>query len=239
MNALRLTPLIRAWIMTLVAVFLGAQFAERVLGFRITGWLGLVPEAVVLRGYFWQLLTYGFLHADLTHLVLNSLMLAFVGSELEGLWGARRLAQFAVICLLSSGVFYLLLQVVFSEEQGLFTPLVGVSGAIYGMLVAYGILFSERTLLFMMLFPMRAKHFVWVLAAVEFYSSLSSGRSGVSAAAHLGGMAAGVVILWYWARKKRNGGSDPGTRRKKRKKSHLHLVPDDHKDLGPKGPTYH
>lgn len=251
MNTLRLTPLIRAWVITLVALFLAEQVAQRALGVSLTPVLGLVPEAVVLRGYFWQVLTYAFLHADLTHLLLNSLMLVFLGSELEVLWGRKKLALYAVICALGGAVAYLLLQVFVWGAQGLSTPMVGASGAIYGLLAAYGLLFSERTLMFMMLFPMKAKHFIWVLVAVEFFTSVSSGRGGLAAAAHLAGMGAGFVTLLVWARqsaRRKNPRAPRGGRTGKRP-VHLRLVvsdktppeskPRDSGGSGGEGPTFH
>jgi membrane associated rhomboid family serine protease len=125
-----------------------------------------------------------------------------------------------------SGLFYCLL----SRVMGAPGVMIGSSGGIYGLLVAYGILFKERVMLFMMLFPMKAKHFVWILAGVEFLSSISYGRSGIMSFAHLAGMGAGYLFLygratWNVFIKQRKEGW-ASTQRIKRVKgaSHLKLV---------------
>lgn len=107
--------------------------------------------------------------------------------------------------------------------------MVGASGAIFGHLVAYGLIFGEGVMLFMLLFPMKAKHFVWIIAAVEFLTTLYSANGKLSSVAHLGGMVAGFFYLWGWAslqiaQKRR---ADPLYQRKKRvseKARHLKLV---------------
>ena len=183
---IRLTPVVKALLIACGAIFIVQQTADRFMGFDFTGTFGLVPYAFVVDHWFWQLFTYLFLHGDVTHLVLNLLMLAFMGGEIEAVWGRWRFIRYYFVCGLSAGMLYLLLQV-------------GASGAIYGLLAAYGVLFGERTLLFMLLFPMKAKHFVWLLMGVELLTSLFSGRNGLASAAHLGGMIAGLVTLWAQA----------------------------------------
>ncbi len=245
---IRLTRTVKFLLIGCVGMFLVQQTADRFFGGNITGTLGLVPYGFVVEHKFWQLITYLFLHGDVMHLLLNLLMLAFVGGEIEALWGQWRFVRFYLVCGIAAGLLYLMLQVFLWQGEGLQTPMVGASGAIYGLLVAYGLLFGERTLLFMMLFPMKAKQFVWILMGVEFLSSLFSGRNGLSSAAHLGGMIAGLVYLWSEATLKRmrreRGGSwfNAVSQKKKKRGSHLKLVgrrpnSDDEADGGPK--TWH
>ncbi|HUP56290.1 MAG TPA: rhomboid family intramembrane serine protease [Bdellovibrionota bacterium] len=179
------------------AMFIVQQTGDQFMGTNITGWLGLSPAGFVNRFYFWQLFTYPFLHGDVLHLVLNLMMLAFIGVELESSWGTARFLRYYFFCSSVAGIVYLLLQLLVWGGQE--TPMVGASGAIYGLLMAYGLLFGERVMLFMMLFPMKAKHFIWILAGIEFMSTVFSGRGGLSSAAHVAGMAAGFVYLWAWA----------------------------------------
>ncbi|MCM2277848.1 MAG: rhomboid family intramembrane serine protease [Oligoflexia bacterium] len=180
------------------------------------------------------------------HLFLNLMMLVFIGGELEAVWGTARFLRFYFFCSLSAGVLYLLLQLLIWGESGLQTPMVGASGAIYGLLMAYGLLFGERVLLFMMLFPMKAKHFVWVLAAIEFMTTVYSGRGGLASAAHLGGMVAGFGALWGGAawkvfRKHREQAREASKREKKRKAAeHLRLVvSNEEKDENERPKTWH
>ncbi|MBI3535465.1 MAG: rhomboid family intramembrane serine protease, partial [Deltaproteobacteria bacterium] len=178
------------------------QTADQFFGGHLLNIFALIPIHFVFHYKFWQLFTYCFLHADVMHLVLNLMMLVFIGSDLEALWGAPRFLKFYFFCSSCAGIIYLFLQLIIWQETGLFTPMVGASGAIYGLLVAYGIIYGERVFLFMLLFPMKAKHFVWILVAVEFLTTLYSGRGGLASAAHLAGMAAGFVYLWISARYK-------------------------------------
>ena len=197
---IRLTPMVKILAIACIAGFLLQQTADRFMGGNLLGWFALVPMDVVGRFRIWQVATYSFLHGDIGHLVLNLLMLVFIGGEIEAVWGAARFLKFYFSCVVFAGMFYLALQL-FTSGGGLHSPMVGASGGIYGLLMAYGLLFGDRVLLFMMLFPMKAKHFVWVLAAVEFFSTLFSGTGGggVASAAHLGGMVAGFAYLWFWA----------------------------------------
>jgi membrane associated rhomboid family serine protease len=197
---IRLTRAVKALLIACFAGFLLQQTIDQFFGGDLLGWLGLTPADVILRHRWWQLVTYAFLHADVMHLVFNLLMLVFLGSELEARWGAAFFLRYYFFCLVSAGVVYLLVQPLVLGADGLRTPMVGASGGIYGLLTAYGILFAERTLLLMLLFPMKAKHFVWVLAGIEFLSSLYSGRNGLSSVAHLSGMGAGFGFLWVRAR---------------------------------------
>lgn len=239
---IRLTRAVKALLILNLVVFLIQQTSDQFFGGNVVGWLGLVPGAFVMDFRFWQILTYAFLHGDVMHLVLNLMMLVFIGGEIEAVWGTARFLRYYFFCSISAGFLYIFLQLLVWKGSGLHTPMVGASGAIYGLLMAYGLLFGERVLLFMMLFPMKAKHFVWILAGVEFLTTVYSGRGGLASAAHLGGMVAGFSFLWgkaAWTvlQKRREG----APKKKKRKSSdHLKLVVSN-KDDEPKEkpPTWH
>jgi membrane associated rhomboid family serine protease len=235
----RLTPSVKWLAISCLAAFVIQKTADEFLGGNLLSYLALTPNGF-LGGKLWTLITYSFLHGDPLHLFLNLLMLVFIGGELEMIWGLKRFLRFYFFCVVVAGLCYLLLQ--FTAFGGN-NPLIGASGGIYGLLMAYGILFSERVLLFMMLFPMKAKHFVWVLAAVEFLSGLFSGRSGLSAVAHLGGMAAGFGYLTVAAQLSLRSKSGGRAVKKKPTSSHLKLVVSNDAEQGkPKknGPkTFH
>ncbi len=227
--SIRLTPAVKALLIACFAAFIVQHTVDQFIGGDLQGWLALVPSGFVVGHRFWQILTYPFLHADVMHLFLNLMMLAFIGGELEAVWGTARFVRFFFLCTTSAGALYLLLQLFVWGGAGLQMPMMGASGGIYGLLMAYGLIFGERVLLFMMLFPMKAKHFVWILAAVEFMSTVFSGRGGLSGAAHLGGMAAGGAFLWgraAWAVYKRRKGEEEAKRPKRRRgaSDHLRLV---------------
>jgi membrane associated rhomboid family serine protease len=220
-------------------LFLLQLILETFGGFSLTPLLGFVPVRM-LSGWFWQLFTYSFLHASMFHLLFNLLVIWTVGSELESLWGSRTFTAFYVVCALGAalthGGFALL-----GIGGGPETPVIGSSGVVYGLLLAYGILFGERTMYFFMLFPMQARFFVLLLGAVELVSSVFSGRDGVSHLAHLGGMVAGfgcLAAMALWKKRQRLAAATDhvSKERKKRlkKAGHLRLVPGSEEEDEPK-----
>lgn len=235
----RLTPAVKGLLIACFAGFLIQQTADQFMGGNLLHWLGLVPSSFLGQFRFWQIITYSFLHGDVFHLFLNMLMLVFIGVELERAWGVAKFLRFYFFCTVTAGVFYLLLQLVVWSGN---SPMVGASGGIYGLLMAYGILFGERVLLFMLLFPMKAKHFVWVLAGVEFMATIYSGRAGLSSAAHLAGMAAGFGYLWgkamyRVAQRRRQEGRLERSKKRRKASQHLKLVIDNEEEQGRrKGP---
>lgn len=191
----RLTPAVKTILFLSLGLFVFQQVMDRWMGGHVLAVLGLSPSGFLANFNIWQIVTYSLLHGDVTHLVLNALMLVVIGSELETVWGTVRFIRYYLASVIFAGFSYLMLQLIFWHPDSLRIPLIGASGGVYGLLVAYGILFSERTLLFMMLFPMKAKVFVWVLAGVEFLTTVFSPGGGMSGVAHLGGMLGGFLFL--------------------------------------------
>jgi membrane associated rhomboid family serine protease len=183
----------------------GVVFAAQILFGRLLGWvelsyyLGLVPVAVI-HGAVWQLVTYSFLHstAMLSHILLNLLMMWMIGGDLERHWGSRKYLTYWLVCAIGAGICV----TAAGAPRGVAVPTIGASGAIYGLLLAYGTIFSERRLLFMLLFPIKARTMAWILFAIAFISSLTPQSDGVSHVAHLGGMLFGWLYLkraWHVA----------------------------------------
>jgi membrane associated rhomboid family serine protease len=160
----------------------------------LSTYFGIVPLAVA-HGWVWQPLTYLFLHAPThpMHILLNMLMLWMIGGELERYWGAKRYVTYYLVCGVGAGLFVTALGLARAPE----IPTIGASGAIYGLFLAYGMLFSERIIYFMMVFPIRARTMSWILFAIAFLSNWTQGADGVSHIAHLGGM----VIGWLYLKK--------------------------------------
>lgn len=203
----------------------------------------LYPGKVIFDFYVWQPLTYMFLHSSsqVTHILFNMLMLWFIGTELEQRWGRKFFLSYYLISGTGAALIYCLGIGIYSaltgSQQGLVIPVVGASGAIFGLLLAYGILFGERTMLFMMIFPMKAKYFVIILAGVEFVMLLTSGVTGgeVAYLAHLGGLLAGYLTLLGWTRLQQT----KWRTQKKKGSGKLRLVVDNEKTSDQKeGPKY-
>ena len=148
----------------------------------------------------WQLVSYGFLHGNLTHLAFNMFGLWMFGSDLERLWGPRRFLELYFVSVVGAG----LIQLLVAGMQGGLYPTVGASGGLYGVLLAFGLTFPNRIIV--PLFPpipMRAIVAVAVFAAIELFSGISGARPGVANFAHLGGMLFGFLMLRYWSRPRR------------------------------------
>jgi membrane associated rhomboid family serine protease len=152
----------------------------------------LVPEGVVHNFYVWQLFTYLFLHGGPWHLIFNMLVLWMFGVQLERDWGTRRFLKYYFVCGIGAGVCDILLKI---ATGNWYVPTIGASGAIMGLLLAFGVLYPNQTILMEFLFPIKAKYFVMIYAAVELWASIAAGNSGVSNIAHLGGMATGLIYL--------------------------------------------
>ena len=154
----------------------------------------LVPAMVLRLGFVWQLVSYMFLHdpGGFWHILFNMLTLWWFGADLERLWGTRRFLQYYFLCGVGAGLCVVAANLAFGNIH---TATIGASGAIFGLLLAFGVLFPDRIVLFSFLFPMKAKYFVIVMGAIAFLSTFGSTGSGVSHVAHLGGMIFGYGYL--------------------------------------------
>jgi membrane associated rhomboid family serine protease len=159
---------------------------------RLEGWALLHPEEALGQGKLWQLVTYAFLHQNLLHVLFNGLGLWVFGTELEKLWGARSFLLYCLLCAVWAGVAHALLDPWLSGRP---TAVMGASGAVYGLMGAYGLLFRARRLYFWGLFPIRADVLALCFAAFALYSGVAQSSDGTAHLAHLGGMVGGVAML--------------------------------------------
>jgi membrane associated rhomboid family serine protease len=154
----------------------------------------LVPYDVLFRLNVWQVVTYMFLHdpRGFGHILFNMLTLWMFGNDLESDWGTRFFLKYYFLCGIGAGLCVIVANALFGT---LATSTIGASGAIYGLLLAFGMLYPDRQVMFSFLFPIKAKYFVMILGAIAFMSSVGASGSGVSHVAHLGGMLFGYVLL--------------------------------------------
>jgi membrane associated rhomboid family serine protease len=157
------------------------------IGLRVEEILGLRPAWVVERLWGWQLFTYMFLHGGFFHLLFNMFVLWMFGTQIERLWGSGRFLQYYLVCGLGAAA----LSFVFNYNS----IIIGASGAVLGVLLAFGLLFPNQYIYLWFLIPIRAKYLVAGLAGLELLYLFSEPRSGVARAAHVGGMLAGYVYL--------------------------------------------
>jgi membrane associated rhomboid family serine protease len=167
-----------------VILFLVQQLVDQ----RMEYYLGLVP-ALVWRGWVWQLVTYMFLHGSFVHIIFNMLALWMFGSELENLWGTNRFIRYYFF----TGIGAAITTVLVTPHS--VVPTIGASGAIYGLLLAYGVTYPNRPILLYFLFPIRAKYFVILFGLIELFASITATHSGIAHLAHLGGLLFGLLYL--------------------------------------------
>ena len=132
-----------------------------------------------------------FLHGGFGHLLFNMLTLWMFGLPLEQTWGTRRFLKYYFLCGIGAGICDTVVNLLLGHR----TTTIGASGAIYGLLLAFGVLFPDTRVLMNFLFPIKAKYLVMIYGAIALFSALGSGNSGVSNVAHLGGMAFGFIYL--------------------------------------------
>ncbi len=179
-----------------VAIYLIYFFGSMMANEPIFRSFALVPWEVVHRFEIWQLVTYMFLHSlsSIWHIVFNMLMLWMFGAPIEDTWGTKRFLQYYFVCGIGAG-----LCVVAVNMTPFGNPLqivLGASGAIFGLLLAYGMLFPNQTVLMSFLFPIKAKYMVMIFGAIAFLSSFNT-ESPISNLAHLGGMLFGFLFIRF------------------------------------------
>lgn len=140
----------------------------------------------------WQLFTYMFMHAGLIHIFFNMLALWMFGMELENTWGSRRFFVFYTVCGVGAGIANLIFAPIFATAAAT----VGASGAVYGILIAFGMMFPDRPIfMFPIFFPIRAKFFVAIYIALEIFAVTGSEADNIAHFAHLGGAAVGYIMI--------------------------------------------
>jgi membrane associated rhomboid family serine protease len=184
---------------TTLKALIGANVAGFVITYFVPGlleYLGLIPKLVLGQFRIWQLATYMFLHGGIFHIVFNMLALWMFGAELERIWGTRYFLKFYFVTGIGAGALTVLFSLLpFGFAQQVYqSNIIGASGAIYGLLLAYAMYFPDRPIYMYLLFPVPAKIFVAIMGAIAFFSSLSE-SGGTANATHLGGLLVGYLFL--------------------------------------------
>lgn len=170
------------------------------------------PESQLFRPY--QIVTHMFMHANPAHLLFNMFGLYMFGSILEYYWGPKKFLTYYLITGFGALIIHLIfwyfeLRELNPQQYQLYLTrpslvpvagsVLGASGAVFGLLMAYGFLFpNNRIMLLFPPIPMKAKYFVLLFAAIELFSGLGMERTGVAHFAHLGGAFTGLILLLYW-----------------------------------------
>jgi len=182
-----ITPAVKYLILANAGIFI-LSFVFSLFGLRLSSFLGLTP-VMFWRGAIWQPVTYMFLHGGIFHLLFNMLVLWMFGSTLESAWGPQKFLKFYLICGTGAGLMNA------AVLAGSPIPTVGASGAIYGLLMAFAILFPNQLIYFWGIFPIKAKYFVIGIGAFELIAAMGTAQSGIAHVAHLSGMFFGLVYM--------------------------------------------
>ena len=165
---------------------------------------GLVPQAIWSDFMIWQPLTYLFFHGNIWHVLINMFVLWMFGSELENAWGRKNFLKYYFMTGIGAGIVTCL----FNLQSNI--PVVGASGAVYGILLAYGLSFPNRTVYLYGLIPIKSIWFVIAIGILAFFSSFQQ-MTQISHLTHISGMAIGYIFLkrrwrlkdiWFKIRKK-------------------------------------
>jgi membrane associated rhomboid family serine protease len=182
----------------LLTTLMGAMNEDVFLAFREL--FALTPYAAV-RGLIWQLVSYSFLHQGILHLLFNMLGLWMFGSQFEQDWGTKRFLEFYFFCVIGAALSTIAVSYTGIGGVSPHTPTIGASGGVFGILMAFGMIYGEReVMLFPIPFSIKAKYFVAGIAFITLIEAISasSGRgSAVAYSAHLGGLLFGFLYVKF------------------------------------------
>ena len=189
LRSFRLTP----WVKRLILA--------NAVAFILLNWIQVIPWVRGTVAYLafnvaevhkepWTIVTYMFVHGGFLHLFFNMLMLFFFGPPLEERWGGKEFVKYYLICGIGGALFS-----VFTLLSGEPTPIVGASGAIYGIMLAYALNWPDSLIWIYAIFPVKAKYLVLFLGAISFFFAFSGPTDGIAHFAHLGGLVVGFVYL--------------------------------------------
>jgi len=183
-----MTPVVKKLIIANVVVFV-IQYLFASKGIYLSDYLGLVPKDVYTKFTVWQIFSYLFLHGSFFHILINMFVLWMFGSELERYWGSREFLFYYFITGIGAGIFNIIM------DLNSTIPIIGASGAIYGILTAFGMIFPNRLIYIYFIIPIRAKYFVIIIGIITFLSAYWTSNSGIAHFAHLGGIVIGFIYL--------------------------------------------
>jgi len=200
----KLTPATGAIILVNVLVFLAEHVAMVPMEVHFALWPLATPEALFRP---WQLVTYAFLHdpSGITHIFFNMFALYVFGPALESYWGARRFLGYYFVCVIAAGATQLAVEYALRAGE----PTIGASGGIFGILLAFAMLFPRVRLLLYFAIPVPAWLFVSGYAVLELFFGVTGRQASVAHFAHLGGMAGGALVMLYWRLRSDRGGWRP------------------------------
>jgi len=208
------------------AFFILGFISTRFLGFSIAKYFSLSLWGIK-SGLIFQFLSYIFVSTGIMSFIFSMLLIWFLGGELENNWGAKFYQKFLAVTVLATGLFFLLLNLLVPSMGAV--SLMGIDSLCYALLVGYALIFPDRELLFMFLFPVKAKYFCILLGLIQFFNAMSN-FGQASAWAQVFALVFAFAYLLYLSKKARGERLFP--KKTKKKKPHLKIVKDE--DSSPK-----
>jgi membrane associated rhomboid family serine protease len=191
-------PVIKNLLIINVAVFFLQMIASNLmlggkpLWFVMNTWFALNPIGDSYNFQIWQLITYQFMHAGFSHIFFNMFILWMFGMEVENIWGSKKFLYFYLICGIAAGLAQLFIAPIFSSPA----ITIGASGAVFGVMIAFAMLFPDRYIYLYFLIPIKAKYLIGFLFVLEIFWIGDAG-SNVAHLAHLGGALAGFLFIMF------------------------------------------
>lgn len=218
-------------IIVCASIFFLNLLMSKTSGVNLSQFLALNP-AQLLQGHVHQLFTYPFFNDGFLGVVFECMIVWFIGSDLEARWGEKTYIQFLLSSVVGAGILYSIYSLaVFGTFPAFSMRMMGLSGLCYALLIAYGLIFSDRILSFMMIFPVQARYFVWLIVGIELVMTFSS-STRTTALGHLSAMLCGYLFLRYRSSASTAKSKAVEMERQKRldkAKGRLYVVPEEDK----------
>ena len=190
-----ITPIVKRLLIINGAVFL-IQFVLGSYNGVIQQNFGLSYRAI--QEYMvWQFLTYMFLHGGWLHIIFNLLTLWMFAGSLEEIWGSKLFLKYYIYCGVGAGIFITAMNLYTGNPN----PTIGASGALYGILLAYGMTWPNREVLLYFLIPIKIKYLVLIFGLIEFFGTFNQSNTGISHIGHIGGLVSGFILLKFFFKK--------------------------------------
>jgi membrane associated rhomboid family serine protease len=179
-------------VMTLLIINVAVFFLQEFTNLAI---FALIPS-LVAQGYIFELFTYMFLHGGFFHIFINMYALLIFGTAIEQIWGSKKFLIYYLITGIGAGLCIFIMNY-FVIPDLMNIPTIGASGAIFGILLAFGILFPDNIILLFFVIPLKAKYMVILYGGLELYFFFTQSASGISHVGHLGGLLAGILYFVF------------------------------------------
>lgn len=190
----RLSRINKTLIIVVAALFILEIILQKSSGLNLSGWLGL-SAAHFFSGHLYSVVTYPLLSNSIIEVILNCLMLWLMGSEFEESWGPKRYISFLLTVVIGGGLLYLGINALFFQGHAVFNfPLTGLSGIVSSLCVAYAVIFPDRVFSFMMVIPVKARYFCWILVVISLFQGIS-GPMYAGTWGQLGGIVAAYLFM--------------------------------------------